>query len=78
MTRKIYSSFEQIDQELEILALEKELRQIQLRQSAGKAVEALKPGNLLMESLGPLGGMVRNSGALQKVVMMWIARRLLK
>jgi hypothetical protein len=78
MTRKIYSSFEQIDQELEILALEKELRQIQLRQSAGKAVESLKPGNLLMESLGPVGGMVRNSGALQKVVMMWIARRLLK
>ena len=37
MTRKIYSSFEQIDQELEILALEKELRQIQLRRSAGKA-----------------------------------------
>jgi hypothetical protein len=78
MTRKIYSSFEQIDQELEILALEKELRQIQLRQSAGKTVEALKPGNLLMESLGPLGGMVRNSGTLQKVVMMWLARRLLK
>jgi hypothetical protein len=31
-----------------------------------------------MESLGPIGGMVRNSGALQKVVMMWLARRLLK
>jgi hypothetical protein len=78
MTRKTYSSFEQIDQELEILALEKELRQIQLRRSAAKAMDALKPGNLLMESLGPLGGMVRNSGALQKVVMMWLARRLLK
>lgn len=78
MNRKIYTSFEQIDQELEILALEKELRQIQLRQMAGKAMEAIKPGNLLMESLGPLGGMVRNSGALQKVVMMWLARRLLK
>lgn len=78
MTRKTYSSFEQIDQELEILALEKELRQIQLRQAAGKAVEALKPGNLLMDTLGPLGGMVRNSGTLQKVIMMWLARRLLK
>ncbi|WP_297800175.1 DUF6327 family protein [Arenimonas sp. GDDSR-1] len=78
MTRKTYSSFEQIDQELEILALEKELRQIQLRQAAGKAAEALKPGNLLMESLGPVGGMVRNSGAVQKVLMMWLARRLLK
>jgi hypothetical protein len=41
MTRKIYSSFEQIDQELEILALEKELRQIQLRQSATKTMEAM-------------------------------------
>ncbi|WP_395772127.1 DUF6327 family protein [Arenimonas sp.] len=78
MTRKIYSSFEQIDQELEILALEKELRQIQLRQSATKTMEAIKPGNLLMESLGPIGGMVRNSGTLQKMVMMWLARRLLK
>lgn len=78
MTRKTYSSFEQIDQELEILALEKELRQIQLRQAAGKAVEALKPGNLLMDTLGPVGGMVRNSGTLQKVIMMWLARRLLK
>lgn len=78
MTRKTYSSFEQIDQELEILTLEKELRQIQLRQAAGKTAEALKPGNLLMDSLGPVGGMVRNSGALQKVVMMWLARRLLK
>jgi hypothetical protein len=31
-----------------------------------------------MESLGPIGGMVRNSGTLQKMVMMWLARRLLK
>lgn len=78
MSHKIYRSFAQIDQELEILRLEKELRQIQLRQSARKISKAIKPGNLLTASLGPLGNMVRNSGAVQNIAMMWLARRFLK
>lgn len=74
MTGKSYSSFEEIDQALEILTLEKQLGRIKLARSASRTLESLSPGNLAIDSLGALGGYLRSSGTLQKFVVMLIAR----
>lgn len=78
MARKRYSSFEQIDQELELLQLQSELLRIRIRQSTGKTLAALSPGSLLLDSLGSFGTWLRGSGSLQKLALAWLAKRLLK
>lgn len=78
MASRRYRSFEQIDQELELLQLQNELLRIRIRQSTGKTLAALSPGNLLLNALGPLGQTLRGSGTLQKLVLMWLAKYLLK
>lgn len=78
MPRKSFTSFADIDQELEILALEKQLQLIKLRQTGGRTLSALSPGNLLRGSLGSAGSYLRSSGTLQKFVIMLIARKFLK
>jgi hypothetical protein len=78
MAKKSFSSFEEIDLALEILALEKQLQLIKLRQTGGKALSALSPGNLLLDSLGSAGAYLRSSGTLQKFVIMLIAKKFLK
>lgn len=78
MAGKRYRSFEQIDQELELLQLQNELLRIRIRQSTGKTLAALSPGNLLLDALGPLGQTLRGSGTLQKLALMWLAKYLLK
>lgn len=78
MSRKSFSSFADIDQELEILALEKQLQLIKLRQAGRTTLSALSPGNLLLDSLGSAGSYLRSSGTLQKFVIMLIARKFLK
>ena len=78
MPRKSYSSFEQIDRELEILQLHNQLMRIKVRQSAGKTLASLSPANLALDSLGSLGSYLRGSGTLQKLIVMWLAKRILK
>ena len=78
MAKKSFSSFEEIDLALEILPLEKQLQLIKLRQTGGKALSALSPGNLLLDSLGSAGAYLRSSGTLQKFVIMLIAKKFLK
>jgi hypothetical protein len=78
MPRKIYKSFADIDQELEILSIEKHLGAIKLKQSGNKLLTALSPSNLLYESLGSLGTYFRSSGTLQKTIIMIILRKILK
>ncbi|MBP7982195.1 MAG: hypothetical protein KAY90_04285 [Arenimonas sp.] len=78
MPGKTYASFADIDQELEILALEKQLQLIKLRQAGRTTLSALSPSNLLLDSLGSAGSFLRSSGTLQKFVIMLIARKFLK
>jgi hypothetical protein len=78
LRRKSFASFDEIDQALEVLALEKQLTRIKLSRSTGKVLESLSPSNLAMDSLGIVGDYLRGSGAVQKVVVLWLARRFLK
>lgn len=78
MARKTFNSFDEIDRELEILQLQNQLVRIKVRQSAGKTLASLAPGSLLLDSLGSVGSYLRGSGTLQKLIVMWLAKRILK
>ena len=78
MARKTFNSFEEIDRELEILQLQNQLMRIKVRQAAGKTLASLAPGSLLLDSLGSVGEYLRGSGTVQKLIVMWLAKRLLK
>lgn len=78
MARNTFNSFEEIDRELEILQLQNQLMRIKVRQAAGKTLASLAPGSLLLDSLGSVGEYLRGSGTVQKLIVMWLAKRLLK
>jgi hypothetical protein len=78
MARKTFNSFEEIEQELEILQLQTQLVRIKSRQSAEKTLAALAPSSLLLDSLGSVGNYLRGSGTMQKLIVMWLAKRLMK
>jgi hypothetical protein len=78
MARKIFNSFEEIEQELEILQLQNQLMRIKAKRSAENTLASLKPGSLLLDSLGSVGNYLRGSGTTQKLIVMWLAKRLLK
>ena len=78
MARKTFNSFEEIEQELEILQLQNQLMRIKVRQAAGKTLASLMPGSLLLDSLGSVGDYLRGSGTVQKLIVMWLAKRILK
>lgn len=78
MARKTFHSFDEIDRELEILQLQNQLLRIKVRHAAGKTLASLTPGSLLLDSLGSVGDSLRGSGTLQKLIIMWLARRIVK
>lgn len=75
MPRKIYKSFAQIDQELEMLSIQKQLGVIKFRQAGNKLFTGLSPSNLLLDSIGSLGSYLRNSGTLQKTIIMILLKK---
>jgi Family of unknown function (DUF6327) len=78
MANRTYTSFQEIDQALEILALEKQLCRIKVARSARISLEALSPANLAADSLGALSGYIRKSGNMQKLLLMLIVKKFLK
>jgi nicotinamide riboside transporter PnuC len=75
---KKYSSFKEIDRELQILAIEKQLQKIKLSQSAKHALNSLSPSNLLAESFGTISAYLPSAGIIQKFIIMLIAKKLFK
>jgi len=69
MERKRYTSYEEIDRDLEILALEKEIQYKKLTQSFDRTKDSLSPGNLIggvpkmaISAIGGLAGPLKNVG----------------
>ena len=54
MNNKTYSSFEEIDNEIRLLRLEKEIDRLSLSQQVSASAESLSPKNLLANTLGSL------------------------
>lgn len=78
MANRTFRSFQEIDQALEILALEKQLCRIKVARSARTALDALSPANLAADSLGAFSAYLRRSGSLQKFLLMLIVKKFLK
>ena len=75
---KKFSSFEEIDRELEILSIENQLLKIKLSQSAHQAFNSLRPSNLLSEALGSFSSYLPSAGIIQQFIIMLITKKIFK
>ena len=75
---KKYSSFKEIDRDLEILSIETQLQKIKLSRSANQAFNSLSPGNLLAEALGSFSTYLPSTGIIQQFIIMLITKKIFK
>ena len=78
MPRKPYTSFDQIDRELEILSVQKQIHAVKLLKSAHDTLDSVTPSNLMKQSLGWLGQYVQNSGSIKRILAMMVLNKLIK
>ncbi|MCG2610398.1 DUF6327 family protein [Flavobacterium sp. SM15] len=78
MNFKMYSSYEQVDRDLEILKLQRDIAYEKLSLSVEKTIENLTPGSMIQNVLGNVGSIVNKYDLLQKIVIPLLLRRLLK
>jgi nicotinamide riboside transporter PnuC len=78
MIMKKYSSFKEIDRELEILLIETQLQKIKLSQSANRTLNSLSPINLITEALGSYSTYLPSTGIIQQFIIMLITKKFFK
>lgn len=80
MERKRYSSYEEIDRDLEILKLEKEIHFRKLSQSFMKTKDSLSPGQMIKNSLPTVAVNVLSglSGPIKGMALSFILKKLFR
>lgn len=78
MGAKVYSSYQEIDRDLEILKLQKDIAYEKVSLSVEKTIDDLTPGNMLQNVLGNMGAIVDKYDLLQKIVIPFLIRRFMK
>ncbi|KGO89042.1 DUF6327 family protein [Flavobacterium suncheonense] len=78
MGAKVYSSYKEIDRDLEILKLQKELDYEKLSLSVEKTVDDVTPGSMLQHVLGNVGTLANKYDLLQKIIIPFLIRRFMK
>ena len=78
METKVYSSYAEIDRDLEILKLQKEIDHQKLALSVEKTIDSLTPGSLMQNVLGNVGTLVTKYDWLSKIVVPLVIRRFMK
>lgn len=78
MATKIYSSYQEIDRDLEILKLQKEIDTQKLSLSVEKTIDEFTPGGMIQNLLGNAGSFLTNSGLLKNVLLPYLINRFLK
>ena len=74
----MYSSYAEIDRDLEILKLQKEIDHQKLALSVEKTIDSLTPGSLMQNVLGNVGTLVTKYDWLSKIVVPLVIRRFMK
>jgi uncharacterized protein DUF6327 len=74
----VYSSYEEIDRDLEILKLQKEIDYQKLSLSIEKTVDRMTPHSLIQNLLGNLGSTITKYGLLQKIVLPFLINKFIK
>lgn len=67
--RKSYSSIEQINHDLQLLRLEKEIHYQKINLALEQLKEEASPANLIKSSLGSAGSVLKNTGGLQALLV---------
>jgi hypothetical protein len=77
MNTKVYSSYEEINRDLEILKVEKDLAYARFKRNLEETKESLEPMNLIGDTprkvLGVLGAF---SGPLKSAAMTWLFKKI--
>lgn len=64
-----YTSYEEVDKELEILRLEREISIRKIGNNAEEITSLFSPGQLLQQGLSSLGSSVKNSKGIKTLVL---------
>lgn len=67
--RKSYSSFEQINHDLQILRIEREIHYQKINLAVDQLREETAPQNLIRNALGSAGSLLKNSGGVQTLLV---------
>ena len=78
METKVYTSYAEIDRDLEILKLQKEIDHQKLALSVEKTIDNLTPGSLMQNVLGNVGTLATKYDWLSKIVVPLLIRRFMK
>lgn len=78
METKVYTSYAEIDRDLEILKLQKEIDHQKLALSVEKTIDSLTPGSLMQNVLGNVGTLATKYDWLSKIVVPLVIRRFMK
>lgn len=78
MENMVYSSYEEIDRDLEILKLQKEITYQKLSLSVEKTIDGLTPHSMIQNILGSFSGVITQYGLLQKLVIPFLIKKFLK
>lgn len=77
MNTKVYQNYDEINRDLEILKVEKDLAYAKFKKSLGETKESLEPMNMIGETpkkiLGVLGTL---SGPLKSAALTWIFKKI--
>nr|WP_294935104.1 DUF6327 family protein [uncultured Flavobacterium sp.] len=78
METTVYTSYEDIDRDLAILKLQKEIDLKKLSLSVEKTVDRFTPNNMIMNVVENVGSSITKFGLLQKFVLPFIMRKFVK
>jgi len=78
METTVYTSYKDIDRDLEILKLQKDIDLKKLSLSVEKTVDRFTPNNMIMNVIGNVGSSLTKFGLLQKFVLPFIMRKFVK
>jgi len=67
--RKSYSSFEQINHDLQILRIEREIHYQKINLAVDQLREETAPQNLIRNTLGSAGSLLKNSSGVQTLLV---------
>jgi len=77
MNTKVYTTFDEINRELEILKVEKDLAYARFKKDLGQTKESLEPGNIIGETpkkiLGMLGAF---SGPIKSALLTFLFKKI--
>lgn len=78
MKTKVYSSYKQIDRDLEIMKLQQEIDLRKLSLTFDKTLEGLTPTGMIQNLLGKTGTFITKTGFLKDIILPYLISKFMK